>query len=537
MAALVSACSTPRPSPTPSPGPAQSRFALKQLVPGAIVISAGAQPTAISFDPPSTRVESASEGAENAARRVMDTPNLGHPQLEAVAGVFCFAAAPFAAAYGAVAAHREHLSPGQLSNAESDLREALQANAGSDFLRNEVGQCARQQTRRLLVCRNAPAADTGDAAPVSAVLEVTVEQLRLISIAPDQYVLRIEARVRLLDVRGTVLLDRRYPYESGPDMFVDWARQGGVETVAQTGYHVLAEQIAREIFQPPSEPALRLGPGQIGIPGRRKVSLKNRGFHFVGLGPEAVTSIDVHARGTGDASRLTAPASDSPEAPSPQTDTEYKMDGLVDDRNFVVQTVSCFAAVPMGLWEQTVGAVRKHSLEKKERLAKRLEIIPDQIGFESKVADEVARRLRSDTGDLVRRTEEPLQVGSVGNAQVSDKPGANTNSALALDIQVLNAGLVPTHGNSASRALSVRVQATLLRTSDGQELYRQPIVYRSAVHKLKDWAGADGRMVREELDASCKQASQALAEELVRRHLLTTPASQAGHNRPLPPLD
>jgi hypothetical protein len=89
-----------------------------------------------------------------------------------------------AAAYGAVAASRQRLSPDQLSQAELDLRKAMQSSAGSAALRENVADAARQKTCRLLVCApSIPAVPAGQV-PVSAVLELAVEQFRLEVVKP-----------------------------------------------------------------------------------------------------------------------------------------------------------------------------------------------------------------------------------------------------------------------------------------------------------------------------------------------------------------
>jgi hypothetical protein len=80
-----------------------------------------------------------------------------------------------AAAYGAVAASRQRLSPDQLSQAELHLRKAMQSSAGSAALREKVADAARQKTCRLLVCAPSMPAVPAGQVPVSAVLELAVE--------------------------------------------------------------------------------------------------------------------------------------------------------------------------------------------------------------------------------------------------------------------------------------------------------------------------------------------------------------------------
>jgi hypothetical protein len=194
---------------------------------------------------------------------------------------------------------------------------------------------------------------------------------------------------------------------------------------------------------------------------------------------------------------------------------------LENDRNAVVQFMVCLAAVPLGLWEQTLGAVRQHSLDETEKLTHALDAIPGQRHFATELADEVARRLRSQVVNRVRRPEEPVEVPLtfLGEAQATGSAGPWTSSAspLVLHLQLVNAKLIGKHRKSRSRALCVELQATLIRTSDGQELYSRPILYRSSLKRLKDWAASDARLFRQELDACSRQTGQAVTQELIER--------------------
>ena len=211
---------------------------LAQVEPGPILITSRSQMAAISVDPPDSRMEFASEGAADAVRSVLNTPDLGHPQLEAAVGVLEFALVPFAGAYGAISAARERLSPDQLTEAEHNLVEAMRANAGSEVLREEVAGVVRTKTHRRLICAPSLAAAPVTQAPVGAVLEVAVEQLRLAVAKPgkSEYMLCFEARARLIrGSDGAVLLDRSYHYESGPALYIDWTRLRGLAGVRSDG--------------------------------------------------------------------------------------------------------------------------------------------------------------------------------------------------------------------------------------------------------------------------------------------------------------
>jgi hypothetical protein len=123
VVALFSACSTERPLSVPQV--THAKVALAELDPGTILITVRTQMAVVSVDRPDNRMESASEGAGDAIRSVLNTPNLGHPQLEAAVGVLEIAAVPFAGAYGAVSASLARVPPDKLAEVEHNLVGAI----------------------------------------------------------------------------------------------------------------------------------------------------------------------------------------------------------------------------------------------------------------------------------------------------------------------------------------------------------------------------------------------------------------------------
>ena len=591
VVALFTACTSERPLPKPRGVPVE--VALAELNPGAIMVVSSPQTAEIGCDPPNDRMEYAGEGAGMAVRSVLNTPHLGHAQLEAVVGVLELPLAPFAAAYGAVTASLQRVPADKLSEAELVLREAMRASADSAALREKVADAARQRTSRQLVFAASVSAAPPSQGPVSAVLELAVEQLRLevVKAGKSEYTLRIEARARLLrGSDGAVLLDRPYQYKSGPALFIDWARHGGVDGVAQTAYQALAERIAEDIFQPASERPLLIGPGHqhsaassrsftrsvagqaasglwwgesdpsLSQPALIEPHLRRTSFlgdhwrrvrlqeadedsseeypalQFVSLVEDNVTALEVYAGKADQRLPLDTPGLGPGDNAAVQSDTEWAMDGLVNDRNAVVQLVSCLAAVPMGIWEQTVGAVLNTSRNRTEKLVQTLDAVPEQKRFEGDLADEVARRLRAQAINQVRRMEEPLRFavavpGDASGTGLAQPPSSN-DSKIALQIHVVNARLIGKHGSSRLRALCVETRATIIRTSDGQELYSRPIRYRSSSKKLQDWAASDGLLFRQELGACSRQTAEALTGDLIRHGFVTQGPGSSDPNHP-----
>jgi hypothetical protein len=246
-------------------------------------------------------------------------------------------------------------------------------------------------------------------------------------------------------------------------------------------------------------------------------------LQYVSFVQDETGSMEIHTGKTDDRLRAPKPGPESGNDSGVVSDTKWALDGLEEDRNAVVQGVSCLAAVPMGIWEQTVGLVRKRSLDRTDELARALNSVTTREHFEGDLADEVARRLQSQVVDPINRTDEPLRfaLSRIADEAGSPPPGTLAKSKTALEIQVLSTKLVGKHRNSRSRAIVVEVQATLFRTSDGQELYSCPVHYRTTEKRLKDWAASDARLFRRELDTCSGLTAEALAKDMITRGFLT----------------
>ena len=575
---MVTSCSTTDRSKAMArfPAEANTKVDLASLEPGVILITPGTNDAEVAADPPNRRVEPLSEGAADATRSFLNTPNLGNPQLEAAVGAVQFTLAPFAAAYGAISAGQKRLSALEASEAQQRLLETMSSNALPQTLIQSVTEIGRQKTRRLLRSAGTSSDAPAKEAPVSAMLRIAVKRFQLKAASPgaSEYVLFITASARLERAPdGRVLFERSYDYESSRGMYIDWTRLGGLEYVARTGYDVLAGQIATDIFEPISQAPIVIGPGpkhsQASSPrllrkasehryreSRAQPAYRHAVFHLsdkprllwvrqvmrnglanntnaVGSASfsENVGAIEIHTGKTDDRIRSPKPGPQSGSDTGTMSETKYSLDGLEEDRNAVVQGLSCVAAVPFGLWEQTVGAVSRSSRERAEEYSRTLNAVTTREHLEQDLADRVAGSLQTQVADSVRRTEDPIRIASSGLGGAG--PLAVAKGTTALEIQVLSTSLVPKHRHSSSRVVVVEVQATLFRTSDGQELYSRPVQYRSSGRRLKAWAGSDARLYRLELENCLHRTAQAVVNDLVTNRLVTPlPASErsgSGH--------
>jgi len=550
---LLTSCSNQKPQgvtvvPNSAPG-------MVGLSPGVIAVTSPAALAAISFDLPQGKVESAAEGAADAASGVLDTPSvpssLGGAYTGSALGVLEFVASPFVAAYGAIRASHLRLTPNELSNIESGLTQAMHSMADQKHLAQLLPESARRLDRCSVI--SLASASKPDAAPqpVGAVLEVQVNKLQLqrLSKSDGSYVLCIAARARVLSASGgTVLCDRPYEYCSGKAMFIDWASQTGFERAAQTGYQTLADRIAAELLPSISDQPLLLGAG---YPSTRVQSAEIRlaGLEHtwpatdarvqrVGAFAADAASIAVYAPNERVNLIIQRPLTRQEAVDEAVDQNGWTLDGLQDDPNVVVQAVAQVAAVPGGIWKQIVALVRGRPERSIKAEEARLEAAAHRGKPTLLLAKEVAQYLAPQTAQPVLLAAEPspldtgsapkLGVFSTGTPKLElvrarplDLIPQPPSPGTALEIRVLKAELSGKPGINPPMALCFEAKAILYRTADGQELYSCPLSYRSNERPFKAWASANARLFHEELSRAYAEMGKAIAHQLASQGMVS----------------
>ncbi|HVV71031.1 MAG TPA: hypothetical protein VHI52_05945 [Verrucomicrobiae bacterium] len=508
---------------------------LLQIEPGPIGLASPSLPAEIGFDQPSGKADLASELAGNAVSAELRTPHLGNAQLEAAVGVVEFAFSPFVAGYAALKGGHRQLTSEHLSEAEQDLKTAMEAMADQSVFRRAVLEAGRSATRRALV--DLAGTDSLSATPFAARVETSVLKLRLYRArnTDKSFRLRIAARVRITRTADqAIVLDEPFQYESGEGLFVDWTREDGFASVARTGYEALAKRVADRVFAPPSEAPVVLGAAQKPTAAHRHMDLLDA-KRLVLTGVEehrrippvirisAVRDTDAHSLevlpgSSGQTLRIRGLVEQPESGTAAQTDTEYALDGLENHPNFVVQVAACFGAIPLGLWEHTVGAYRSGN-KGAEQAARRLqEISTRNFQAEESLATCIANHLR-------RQTPAPVWC-SVPMKTAQSKPGFFEAPAghgprprpdSKLDIRVSDLALTGKPGRNPRLSLRVEVRAALLRTSDGQELCSWPLIYCGSARRLEAWAANDGSFFLSELRQAYDAIAIAVTEQVIEK--------------------
>ena len=536
---LMCGCATERPVGViePAPGTLTDPVPLDAKT---IALTCSINPARVEFDQAVGAVKFRSDASAEYARACLEPPNGPESGFDAVYSPIGFVAAPFAAAYGALSGGH-HLTGDELSECKSDLNKAMAEMADQKRLRQQVLEAAGESTTRRVILVDSTKDPTLQSASAGAVLETSVEELRLerTKSNDNSFALRIKARAlvrRVSDQR--VLGDKAYEYQSGTASFLDWSNPQGLRSVAETGYRELAKRIASEFFGQSTQPPILVGaaynnPG--GTPMSRPLAptaavLNNRSSlmpavfdidagGIIGIYPATSVQID-----------LQKPLTKDEAVSEAASDLDWSLDGLQDSRNLVVQVSACAAAIPVSLWKQ--GAALAQGVTEKQYRTSEAQL--SAVAKQARPSFEVANQV---TMDLSQRTSQPVVlVNSPFPDKFSESPNpvlpvSSTSSfaqgdlATVLEIRVNKAALAGSQSINPSLALCVEAEVSCVRAKDRAVLFRRPVHYRGASRKFAHWAAKDAQLFRQELQTCYAALSHTIIDELSAEKVITPPIS------------
>ena len=120
---------------------------------------------------------------------------------------------------------------------------------------------------------------------------------------------------------------------------------------------------------------------------------------------------------------------------------------------------------------------------------------------------------------LTGRANQSQNTNPQGN-QVISANRVNDRANLAVQVHLANAALACKRGANSPLSVCINAKVTLLRASDGQELYSFPIRYCGAGRSFKDWSANDARLFRQELDNCYSQLSDAIVAEIESQQII-----------------
>jgi len=465
--------------------------------------------------------------------------------LDVLVGVGTFVAAPAVAVKGAIDG-RKRMDPDQLSECERHLAAAMSEMAVQRRFHECLLKAANEKYQGRLFPFEQTRAASSEAAPPDSVFEARVEELRLerTGSGDTSFQLRITTRMRVTRTAdGRVLYDEPAEYRSGKCLFADWTLHNAFQSVADTGYRLLAEQCANRLLaitdQPmlagvgyrkapaPNRPAAATLAG--GPPPSSRVPAKLVSYPMTDTG-----TLGIYSTGTVAHVVIQRPLTRDEAGSEALSDMDYMFDGLNQHPNPLVSVPAAVAATPVSLWKQGAALVRGLSPRTVRDAEAKLTEAANQTKPHEEVAFQMAQQLAPRTSQPVMLVRQPQLPGAEGDAPLMHYLAHGTLTSLtggqtaggyllsqgadsALEIHVQDAMLAGNGGINPKLALCVEARATLVRSRDGQHLYSCPVRYRSQGRKFTEWAAHDAKLFREELQKCYRDLGAAVADQLVGR--------------------
>jgi hypothetical protein len=529
-----------------------------------IVVAAPGQPARFSFDRAQGKVEYAGEAAGEAARKFLNPSPDEHPVWQYVALTVGAAAAPFAAAQGAIRAGQNKLSPVELSQSESNLVQAMAQMAEQRHLRGQFLKIAGEQPGRRFIPGESLAAHPEKSNPAGAVLALQVEELRLerMGSSDASFVLAVKARALILQAGdGAVLCDESFQHRSGQGLFYDWTLHGVLQSMAETAYRHLALEIFGQLFATPGNTTVLVGAGYRKLPPHQPGFAKLRPSQpsqtppaaraqfvddsYSAWGPVAIFSTSALSR-----VMIQKPLTKREALAEAVRETDDALGGLQDALSPAVSGPACFAAIPIGLWKQTAGAIGGLTSKQFQAADAQLSNAVQLSRADERLARQIAFHLAPRVSQPVMLVNAPFAGESLsatggtqsaaglmlvrgGAAASTTDDGSVQRPNTILDIRLVSAELKGKESVNPHLALCVEAQVTVWRVSDGRALCSMPVHYRSAERKFVKWAAHDARLFREELERCLGELGRGTVDQLVSQGLVAPsrlPASNLAAN-------
>jgi hypothetical protein len=538
-AVLVSGCST-----TPKSGVTGGNIQFATSGPvalGSIGLSAPGPAASVSFQKAEGQIETFGDGATLMGGRILNPSGVtADPGGQAIAGVFGFVAAPFAAVYAGASSASHRLLPNELSQCESNLLHGMQAMAQQERFQEWLVKVAAENGNGRLI-RQTP--ETG-ASPLDTLLEAHIAELRLERAGQGDasYVLDITGTARLLKgADHSVLRATPIHYRTEPCLFLDWTLANSFQQVTETAYREMAGRLIGTMLANTQDPALLAGAGHKHLiakkdpnnmlAGRQSSPARLLPVQFVSNPPEDTGSIGVFSTTTIQGITLRTPLTRDQAAQEAVDDMNWSFDGLYNHPNLMVSLPSIAVGIPIGLWKQGVAVVRGLSASDLSKAEARLNAVVRSVQPHQEIATQLAQNLARQTrSEVLLATADIFDRGNPGYVRIGHdvrtRPASLKSGTSAappgtiIDLQVTRAVLSGKEGVNPSLALCIEGQARVLRAHDRTELYSCPVHYLSDKHSFKTWADKDAKLFREELQNCYQELGSNLANQLIARALV-----------------
>jgi hypothetical protein len=524
------------------------------LEPGAIVILTAPQPARWSYDRPDGQIHNARAAAGHAAATVLEIPAT-EPRADIFLSAGAVVAAPVVAVLSGARAASERLPAAKLAEVQAGLVRALSNLTQPQLLAAAVVNVAPEHTRRRCWAQSTLAGQPNARDDqLALLLEPAVTELQLVRQGrnDESYTLRIKARVRWLRVPDYALLrEVTFTYQTAPDLFLDWALNGGepLARCTETGYRQIAHEIFADLAAHSGEAPQFVGAGRRALrpPSRLTHATIKKDIHAV-VAPAQGQFAQHSPNNRGTIYLLATPEKRFAPLPQPLTRDEaadeamadmlWRLNGLESHPNVFVALSAYAVMIPEGLYHQTLGPIRNEFRRARQRATQPTLTAALQTATPShELLNQLAQHLEARDFDNVVRLDAPAvaaQFAKTDPAESSTVPTQPTNTRpksinagdKVLTVEIRKTTLVGAAAHESKLAIQVEARATVTRGADGQTLHQSTVVYRGKARSRTQWAAQDGELLRAEVQNAGAQISEVLVEELIRRQLLQPNAAR-----------
>jgi len=345
---------------------------------------------------------------------------------------------------------------------------------------------------------------------------------------------------------GEVISDESFEYQSGEDLFLDWALNKGApfKNCADYGYRRLADEIVERMLKATGEDPILVGAGAP----RRSVRTQRTPARLVAYRPAPALRPQVQLVSQALASpgilyvysasqddfimSIHRPETKDEAVSEAYSDVNGPIGQIITHPNAFVSVGGIAFAIPYSICQQAVGAIRGVSERKYRAADAQVTAATQSSRPAAALAREIAQTLgprypgsvvlldqpRDDGERLVsagHKTGKPMRASWPGDRLAIPRAGDKV-----LEIRVLSAALKGDGSINPSLALHLEARAMLLQGDDAREIYSCPVHYRGHARKFTAWAAHDAKLFREELQRCYGELSATVIDQIVARGLI-----------------
>jgi hypothetical protein len=181
---------------------------------------------------------------------------------------------------------------------------------------------------------------------------------------------------------------------------------------------------------------------------------------------------------------------------------------------YVIAGSAAIGGVVGGVYGGIKGAVNAVPKGESQRIEATVKNAFDGIGIRRTVAASVFKNaLECPDYTFVLLYQDDSIIPTEYDFSSLREKGINT----ILELNVKSGGFKEGKGKNPLIALFMKVHTSLIRTTDGEEIYSREFEYKSQKYNFADWLDTDGRLLLLEIDNCFKELPSQIVEELFRK--------------------